>query len=891
LNEHLRIWSIKNAARAHAGLPPLAIPPFEPLVAAVDVAVATTTTIEDTEVTGATSGPPTTTVTLEEEEKSSIRMNTSMDSTTTSSPSCKKTPKTTHPNGSGNSQLFVLDTTPQTVTEPTKNDIQAASVSVSISAPPPGGTRKAPRVMEWTTGTTSPAAVEKGAIPGSKAPPLAVTAHAAYVEAWTNNTDTDTGGGNEDEDDETMWKEMYMDAQEFELASFTLQRPTAVKRLQELAFRLKQASQLLRQKKTKEMDAKRSLDEMEPEGGLGKVPRKPCKKSKPTTTTTQTRSPPLLKPTDAWVCHHSVWSGNLCPSFEKDNHCPLGAQCPRTHVYRLGPDETQRHQQQRQPQKEGNEIKWTKEDVMQMYERYRQRSLVRQDFAEKIKDHWFSARFTCPIDNIYYYAHGQGGMASSQRLEWYATQKEAHDAVATLVLHALQLRQMIPADVSSRTPPLLVSNRSSNASRATTKSTPPPLVTPWNWMEPHVDKRCGHFLDPKKTCRFGKFCRFSHVHFPTQLTTTTTTTTPITATIAGSIISDNGAPSDQLIEIYKQQFDVLDPAPLLQDCHFTKSVGEHWCTAGFKCPVESTIYYAAGGCHSYINSQNIYLYPSPEDALSAVDCVVLNAFIKRGLTTTTSKQNNPEPSSTQIKNNSNNKTQQSKEEEDSDIADMFGSDDEDEDNQEKDTLNQKHIKHPNSAESDADVDTHEMFDSDDNTDEQEMFDTNGNTDAKGLPVLKHKDWMVPASKKHCKDFASPRGCRVTSNHCKYIHVYPTRRKKEDGLPSSDDSMPHDDALAFAYRTNFPNNALLSARDFCHLCITCEGKQWHTSALTCPREQVIYYAAGGKNAVQSSQRIYWYPTQEDAKLAVAAVVLRAFSIRGMYGSGRNPFESE
>eukprot|EP00978_Attheya_sp_CCMP212_P033850 scaffold138780_cov50-Attheya_sp.AAC.1 len=749
--------------------------------------------------------------------------------------------------------------------------------------------------MEWTTDTTSPA-VEKGAIPGSKAQPLAVTADAAAAtaEAWTNNTDTGVaigvGGGNDEDEEEPMWKEMYMDAQEFELASFTLQRPTAVKRLQELAFRLKQASQLLRQKK----DAKRSLDEIETEGGLGKVPRKPSKKSKqskPTTThttttttrptgTTQTRSPPLLKLTDAWVCHHSVWSGNLCPSFEKDNHCPLGAQCPRTHVYRLGPET------QQQQQKEGNEItKWTKEDVMQLYERYRQRSLIRQDFAEKIKDQWFSARFLCPIDKIYYYAHGPGGTASSQRLEWYSTQKEAHDAVATLVLHALQVRQMIPAHVSPTLPPALVtSNRSSNAkARATTTGTPPPLVTPWNWMEPHVDKRCGHFLDPKKTCRFGKFCRFSHVHFPTQLTTTT-----------GSILSDNGATSDQLIEIYKQQFDVLDPAPLLQDCHFTKSVGEHWCTAGFKCPVESTIYYAAGGCHSYINSQNIYLYPSPEDALSAVDCVVLNAFIERGLTTTTtSRQNNPEPSSTQIKTNSKNNTQQGKEEEDSDIADMFGSDDEDEDNQERDTLNQKHEKHhPNSAEIDVDVDTHEMFDSDDNTDEQEMFDTNDNTDAKGgLPVLKHKDWMVPASKKHCKDFASPRGCRVASNHCKYIHVYLTRRKKDDGFPSSDDSMPHDDALAFAYRTNFPNTPLLSARDFCHLCITCEGKQWHTSALTCPREQVIYYAAGGKNTVRSSQNIYWYPTQEDAKLAVAAVVLRAFSIRGMYGSGRNPFESE
>jgi len=56
-----------------------------------------------------------------------------------------------------------------------------------------------------------------------------------------------------------------------------------------------------------------------------------------------------------------------------------------------------------------------------------------------------------------------------------------------------------------------------------------------------------------------------------------------------------------------------------------------WYTAAWKCPREGTIYYAAGGISGRVNSQNMFLYPSVEQAKLAACGVVLDGFLDRGM--------------------------------------------------------------------------------------------------------------------------------------------------------------------------------------------------------------------------------------------------------------------
>jgi hypothetical protein len=61
-----------------------------------------------------------------------------------------------------------------------------------------------------------------------------------------------------------------------------------------------------------------------------------------------------------------------------------------------------------------------------------------------------------------------------------------------------------------------------------------------------------------------------------------------------------------------------------------------------------------------------------------------------------------------------------------------------------------------------------------------------------------------------------------------------------------------------------------------------NNSWYTAAFQCPKEKTIYYACGGPSGHLNAQNIFLYPSVDDAKLAVAGVVLDAFAVRGLHG---------
>jgi len=168
-----------------------------------------------------------------------------------------------------------------------------------------------------------------------------------------------------------------------------------------------------------------------------------------------------------------------------------------------------------------------------------------------------------------------------------------------------------------------------------------------------------------------------------------------------------------------------------------------------------------------------------------------------------------------------------------------------------------------------------------------------------LPTLRHRDYMVSTDTVQCRFFNTPNGC-VYGPKCTSAHVYyPTPTCTTALLQNETDVREYDvipakEALQIAYHVNFQieitNKSDSSSpninQDYAHFCnITMldsinKTKQWHTAAWLCPKENVIYYAYGGRYGQVSLQGIYWYPSEKDAKLAVSAVVLQSFEERGL-----------
>jgi hypothetical protein len=255
------------------------------------------------------------------------------------------------------------------------------------------------------------------------------------------------------------------------------------------------------------------------------------------------------------------------------------------------------------------------------------------------------------LDNTIYYAQplsstqplqssGTGVVKSEQGVFWYHHSLKAREALAIIVIEVLQIRG-IGLSFQSNAEKVALQRAIKQVQHGTKKSTGTlsniktnsqtapilPQMHPWNWMELDFESRCNQFNDPQG-CRYGRSCRLAHVHYPQILTS--------------ERFPDRGA----LPQAYLHNFNHILADSFFQrnqkknqfvneDIFRVKNAidnrGEIWFTASWRCPLEGTIFYAAGGPSGKVNEQNMFLYPSMDDAKLAVSGVVLNSFLSRGM--------------------------------------------------------------------------------------------------------------------------------------------------------------------------------------------------------------------------------------------------------------------
>lgn len=359
--------------------------------------------------------------------------------------------------------------------------------------------------------------------------------------------------------------------------------------------------------------------------------------------------PPMLKSKDHWVQHQKRGSSLHCPDFEKTNSCPVGASCNLLHIF------TPR---KRIPtiEKDGKRItqQYAKHDLEEAYEIYRNMSISKTDFSEKIKNDEFNVpnyccAITCPIDHIIYYAQPfPGDIAckankSAQGIWFYKSMKEAKVAAVTHLICDLEDRNIIPKEFMLRRLPEVGVFQNFTANKATQhpkksilsssdssikeRNAAPPIlpdIIPLNFMESNYQERCAAF-NTSSGCQLTCRCSYAHVCYP-------------------SALNDSDFPTREALTIaYRQNFQMELEDSFFQGSsrQYTNSPfrvmtaidnkGNLWYTAALKCPRERIIYYAAGGNTGQVNKQNVVLYPRVEDAKLAVAGIVLDSFIKRGM--------------------------------------------------------------------------------------------------------------------------------------------------------------------------------------------------------------------------------------------------------------------
>ncbi len=373
--------------------------------------------------------------------------------------------------------------------------------------------------------------------------------------------------------------------------------------------------------------------------------------------------PPLLKANSDYVKLHLRNSGDHCPDFGIDNSCPLGANCPRYHVFKpLKPNNRPMTKElvslrKNNTASQSDLLAWySREDLEKAYEKYRNIILSKECFSDKIKPDelnvsYYTCCFKCPVDNIVYFAQPfpgdsfVNGNRSSQGIWWYLKMKDAREMLATIVIRDLQSRNIVPDTflpdlTNDEDVNLLKKKASMKAAVVMTSSvvaptnmlaqTPLPKQTilpstlpnifPWNWAEYKYVKRCERFNLPQG-CALGRKCPDAHVHIPKAVTT------------------DSFPSKTALQSAYLQHYNVHIQDPFFQskeknhngNLFYVKTVidsrNEIWYTAAFTCPIQNTIFYAAGGTSGRNNSQGFVLYPSIEEAKLAVSGVVLNSFL------------------------------------------------------------------------------------------------------------------------------------------------------------------------------------------------------------------------------------------------------------------------
>ena len=158
------------------------------------------------------------------------------------------------------------------------------------------------------------------------------------------------------------------------------------------------------------------------------------------------------------------------------------------------------------------------------------------------------------------------------------------------------------------------------------------------------------------------------------------------------------------------------------------------------------------------------------------------------------------------------------------------------------------------------------------------------TNSSSIPKLKNTHWMLEKVKKReiCRYFNSTNGCDKKAM-CYFAHVYISQGSKNISFSSALEKllMAYDEVfktkltLSSFYETTESDN---------------EGKIWFAGGFCCPVESTIYYSLGGSNGQVNQQGLFLYPSIEDARAAVAGVVLDALRGRGMVTSGTSSGET-
>lgn len=261
------------------------------------------------------------------------------------------------------------------------------------------------------------------------------------------------------------------------------------------------------------------------------------------------------------------------------------------------------------------------------------------------------------------------------------------------------------------------------------------------------------------------------------------------------------------------------------------SVGRMWFTAAFRCPVEGTIYYAAGGLNSNVNGQNICLYPTRNDAEAASAGVVLTSFMNRGLRVQWNfrsyenghfQANQPSAFPVQAANNG---------------------------------VNRGHV-------GGAAIVPPPLRQN------QPHFPPTALASGE-LAALKAQDCL-------CKIFHMHQSCKFGSS-CHKNHIFVPQIIERDDCK---EDLGHiyksyrGTPLAFSdFRSESKNDQ--------------HGRIWHAVAFTCPVEKIVYFSAGGPLSLTpgatcdlNSDGTQWYQSHEAAKSGLTGIVLSSLRSRGI-----------
>merc|ERR1719253_1831110 len=149
-----------------------------------------------------------------------------------------------------------------------------------------------------------------------------------------------------------------------------------------------------------------------------------------------------------------------------------------------------------------------------------------------------------------------------------------------------------------------------------------PILEDPNWMVVAPKSGVCHAFNRGGSCRKGIKCKYAHLYIPPSESKSLDTTYE-----AGAVE-----------KFYKKKYGIELHRNDLQHLGKTGKGNQKWWAAAFRCPKTATIYYARGGQNAECSTQDMWWYPSVEDARRAAEGVALSDFKNRNIYTPSMKQ-------------------------------------------------------------------------------------------------------------------------------------------------------------------------------------------------------------------------------------------------------------